>query len=137
MKKLLLYLLIISLLSSSCISIFQRKTKYNNEGKVLETTFYEINDKTASLFSGEAIDIETNEKLGYLNVEIKSTLITYTNSADSIGCFLFKNKIPGTYQVRFSYLGYKPLTIDSINIENGKAINIRVGLKKTGMIFAD
>ena len=137
MKKHYIYLIIISILSTSCISQFHNKTKRIEESKVLETTYYELNDKTSSLLCGEAIDIETKEQLAYITVEIKRPLITYSTSGDSSAFFQFKNKIPGTYKVQFKYIGYKPLIIDSINIENGKAINIRVGLKSQNIFLIE
>lgn len=137
MKKYSFYLFILAFISTSCISLFHNNTKNNEESKVLETTFYEINDKTSSIFCGEAIDLETKEKLAYIHVEIKRPLITYNTSGDSSACFQFKNKMPGTYKVTFSYIGYKPLIIDSINIENGKAINVRVGLKSQNIILIE
>lgn len=137
MKKHYIYLIIISILSTSCISKFHNKTKRIEVSKVLETTYYELNDKTSSLLCGEAIDIETKEQLAYITVEIKRPLITYSTSGDSSAFFQFKNKIPGTYKVQFKYIGYKPLIIDSINIENGKAINIRVGLKSQNIFLIE
>ena len=123
-------LVLLFIIVTSCIRQFHNETKRIENSKVLETTYYDLNDKTSSLLCGEAIDIETKEKLAYITVEIKRPLITYSTSGDSSSFFQFKNKIPGTYKVQFKYIGYKPLIIDSINIENGKAINVRVGLKR-------
>jgi len=138
MNKRLLLLLFITILLVSCRAIYwpTQKLQYKN-AKILEKTTTDISDKTSNLLKGEVIDIETKEKLAFIQIELCRPIISYKILADSNGFFQFKNAIPGNYKFIFNYIGYNPLSIDSLNIENGKEIKIRAGLYPYMRIFVE
>ncbi len=137
-KKYILQLLTISILLSSCIRLFHRDSKeIIHDSKVIEKSIKDTNDKTTNLFHGDIIDIETNEKIPIVQIELSKLSNKYHTLTDSIGEFQFKNLTSGCYQVRFFYVGYKTLTIDSLVIENGKDIKVRIGLKSDRILLYD
>ena len=94
---------------SSCIRNFHRNSKdIIQESKIIEKSIKEIYDKTAPFYSsgfyGDIIDIETNEKLPYVNNELKRPIKTYGTSTNSLGNFQFKNIIAFYYKADFVIL---------------------------------
>ena len=105
------------------------------ESKVLHETI-EVNiDKSANLFYGEVKDIETNEQLPFTNIELSNPNKLVKISADSHGSFEVRNVLPGYYSIRFLFIGYLSLAIDSLLIENGKNFKMCIGLRSNHVIL--
>lgn len=76
--------------------------------------------------SGKVIDADTKEALIGANVVILNTDLGAATDAD--GNYFVLNITPGTYQVKFSYVGYAPKTIQNVRIVAGVTYELNVDL---------
>ncbi len=76
--------------------------------------------------SGEVRDAVTQQALPYANVMLIGT--RWGAAADSTGYFVIRDVAAGTYQVRVSLLGYRPIVLDDIVIVSGRATNLPVDM---------
>ncbi|MCP4440118.1 MAG: hypothetical protein GY810_14340 [Aureispira sp.] len=80
------------------------------------------NDKGS--FYGRILDSETNEPLPFATVILEQNGVLVTGaSSDFDGNFLISNLDPGTYDVRFRYIGYDDLHT-TVNILANQKVNI-------------
>jgi hypothetical protein len=131
MKRNLLILLVLLLVFSACyVTHVEPPINPNEQSKVLEKSVEEISDKNAAMLYGEIIDLKTNEKMPYAYIELKSFIKTHKTTSDDQGKFQFQlnEYLYLTYKVSISYIGFKPITIDGLQFESGKAINVKIGM---------
>jgi len=95
-KKLLLIPLIVSLSSLSVIVYSQKAT---------------------GTISGIVKDVSTGETMPGVNVVIEGTLRGASTGPD--GEFKISSVVPGTYSISFTFISYKPLKIDRIEVKEG------------------
>jgi hypothetical protein len=137
-KKNILILSCLLLVFSACyVTHIEPPINPNEQSKVLEKSVEEFSDKNAAMLYGEIIDIKTKEKLPYVYIELKSLTKTSGTMSDSLGKFQIKIKenLFLTYTATFSYLGYRKISVDSLQFENGKAINLKIGMFGMDLIF--
>jgi len=78
----------------------------------------EIAAQTKGIISGKVTDQVTNEALPGVNVIVLGTDLGA--STDANGNFIIKNIIPGNYQVKASFIGYKPITKVDVVVNTSK-----------------
>lgn len=67
-----------------------------------------------------------NEPLPFANVIIKGTTKGATTDFD--GKYIIENVPVGTYEVEFSFVGYEPVTIPNVVVQDGKFTNVSTAL---------
>lgn len=84
-------------------------------------------DSATGTIAGKLTDREMEgEPLPFANVIIKETGTGSTTNME--GLFQIDNLKPGTYTLAFSFVGYEPLQIPNVNIEQGKVTEINAEL---------
>ncbi|MBK5284940.1 MAG: TonB-dependent receptor [Bacteroidia bacterium] len=83
----------------------------------------------SGICKGKIIDRVSNEALPFAVVVIEGTALGAV--ADIEGFFVINNLEPGTYNVKANLLGYKPLTIFDVRVNNSRAAVIRFELEKS------
>ncbi len=76
--------------------------------------------------SGKVIDADTREPLIGANVVILNTELGAATDVD--GNYFILNITPGTYQVKFSYVGYAPKTIQNVRVVPGVTYELNAEL---------
>ena len=67
-----------------------------------------------------------NEPLPFANVIIKGT--TKGTTTDFDGKYIIENVPVGTYEVEFTFVGYEPVTIPNVVVQEGKFTNVSTAL---------
>ena len=124
------------IIMSSCIKTTQKiSDSNNNESTVLKRKEVKLrNDTDYMIIEGNVIDIETKEKLPFINIGVENILNNEkfkSSSTDKYGDFSFLIDKEGKYTIHIKTLGYKEINIDSINFEKGRNIKLNIGLKTT------
>jgi hypothetical protein len=138
MKNYKLILLFTLLVFSACYVAQQEPIiNPNEQSKVLERSVEEYNDKNGAMLYGEIIDIKTKEVIPYVPIELKSLTKIYYTSSDDKGKFqiIINKKLYLTYKATFSYPGYRKISVDNLQFENGKAINLKIGMFAPELMF--
>ncbi|MCB0306808.1 MAG: carboxypeptidase-like regulatory domain-containing protein, partial [Calditrichaeota bacterium] len=68
--------------------------------------------------SGKVVDEKTQEPLIGVNIEVLGSNTGTTT--DSEGSFWLEQLIPGTYRLRFSYIGYQDLVLTDIIVNSAR-----------------
>ena len=76
--------------------------------------------------SGQVIDADTKEPLIGANIIIVNTNLGAATDLD--GNYFILNIVPGTYDVRVSYVGYAPKTLQEVRIVGGVTYELNVEL---------
>ncbi len=76
--------------------------------------------------SGKVIDADTKEALIGANVVLLNTDLGAATDVD--GNYFILNITPGTYQVKFSYVGYAPKTVQNVRVVAGVTYELNVDL---------
>ncbi len=79
---------------------------------------------------GKLVDKVSNEALPFATVVIEGT--TLGAISDASGSFVIPDLNPGTYNVKASIVGYKPLTIFDVIVNNAKATIINFEMDQSG-----
>ena len=79
--------------------------------------------------TGTVIDKDSKETLPSVNVTVKGTYYGGVSSFD--GKFNIANMNPGTYNVEFSLIGFKPVLYTGIKVKAGEATSIDVKMEQT------
>lgn len=82
--------------------------------------------------SGKILDKETGEEIIGALVVVQGTKLGTTTGTD--GRYEIKNIPPGTYTLRFSYIGYVPQTVTQVDILPGKRATLDVVLTQESVI---
>lgn len=82
--------------------------------------------------SGKILDKETGEEIIGALVVVQSTKLGTTTGTD--GRYEIKNIPPGSYTLRFSYIGYVPQTVTQVDIQPGKRTTLDVVLTQESVI---
>jgi len=82
--------------------------------------------------SGKILDKETGEEIIGALVVVQGTKLGTTTGTD--GRYEIKNIPPGTYTLRFSYIGYVPQTVTQVDIQPGKRATLDVVLTQESVI---
>ena len=77
---------------------------------------------------GKAVDKSTNEPLPNAAVSIVGTF--YQTLTDFDGNFVLKDIKPGTYSVKFQFIGYQPMLFNDIKITGKKPGNITAKMQE-------
>jgi outer membrane receptor protein involved in Fe transport len=83
------------------------------------------------VLTGKVTDKKTGEALPGVNVVLKGTY--YGSSTDMNGAFRIKNINPGTYNVEFSFIGYKTVQYTGTKMEAGKTKQLDVKLEESAL----
>jgi outer membrane receptor protein involved in Fe transport len=93
---------------------------------VLLSTYCSIAQQTGSIV-GKVTDKEINdEPLPFANVTIKGTSKGTTTNMD--GLYSFEELAPGNYTIEFSFVGYEPVTVNDVEVVEGKVTEVNTGL---------
>ncbi|HSD62981.1 MAG TPA: TonB-dependent receptor, partial [Ignavibacteriaceae bacterium] len=76
--------------------------------------------------SGKVIDADTKEPLIGANIVLLNTELGAATDVD--GNYFILNITPGTYQVKFSYVGYAPKTIQNVRVVAGVTYELNIDL---------
>ncbi|MBN2355918.1 carboxypeptidase-like regulatory domain-containing protein, partial [candidate division KSB1 bacterium] len=76
--------------------------------------------------SGKVIDKSNNEPLIGTNVLLVGTRLGAVSDLD--GHFSIKNVLPGTYQVKFSYISYQGVTVERVVVSSGMDSKLNIAL---------
>ncbi|MCK9282143.1 MAG: TonB-dependent receptor [Melioribacteraceae bacterium] len=79
--------------------------------------------------SGKITDGSNNDVLIGANVLVTGTSIGASSDLD--GYYSIKNLLPGTYQLKFSFISYQTIFVDNIKVEAGKETKINVTMQTT------
>lgn len=82
--------------------------------------------------SGKILDKETGEEIIGALVVVQGTKLGTTTGTD--GRYEIKNIPPGSYTLRFSYIGYVPQTVTQVDIQPGKRATLDVVLTQESVI---
>jgi len=82
---------------------------------------------TTGKIAGRILDKKTNEPIIGANAIIVGTSIGAASDVD--GNYFIINVQPGTYSLKFSTLGYSPVTISSINVSADKTTKVDIFLE--------
>ncbi len=110
------------------------KTKRSFPTNILVISFIIIVLMTATGFAttgkviGSVVDKETGEPLIGASVLIKGTTIGAASDLD--GKYMVKLVPPGTYTLLISSVGYSPMEIVEVVIEDGKSLNLDIALER-------
>jgi len=99
---------------------------------VLSLLFFLITSaggQTTGKFSGKVIDEETKTPLVGANIVVQGT--SQGAATDEEGYFFIINIKPGTYQVRFDYIGYQEKIVTGIRISPNKTTEILIELSSS------
>ncbi len=92
---------------------------------------------TTNRFSGSVADSLSKQPLPNATVKIKNSLdttITAITTTDTKGFFVFKAVKAGNYNMVINYVGYKPLVLKNIPVdESAKPLSIQLGLEAKGL----
>src|SRR5205085_9642382 len=78
------------------------------------------------IINGTVTDKETQKSLSDVTVSIVNT--EKSTASDSLGKFEFTDLAYGTYQLKFSAIGYEPIVKTDIVVLSSRPANITVGL---------
>ncbi|MFC1568976.1 TonB-dependent receptor domain-containing protein [bacterium] len=79
--------------------------------------------------SGDVIDLETKQALIGANIMIEGTSLGAATGAD--GYFNIMNVSPGTYTVKATMMGYKPLIVEGVRVSIDQTSKVNVSLTPT------
>jgi len=80
---------------------------------------------------GEITDEANNEPLIGVNIIFKGTY--YGAATDVNGHFTVDNIIPGNYDIKISFIGYKPVEYTGFKIEAGRTIELNVKMSESAL----
>ena len=92
-------------------------------------TFSSINAQEKGSISGKIIDGSNNDILIGANVLVTGTSIGASSDLD--GYYSIKNLLPGTYQLKFSFISYRSIFVDDVKVLAGKETKISVTMETT------
>lgn len=78
----------------------------------------QIKDLATGVITGRITDGLTNQKIHGVSVTLPD--VNRSTVTDSIGSYIFRDLKPGVYNIRFSYVGYKPKAIFDIQVTNSR-----------------
>jgi outer membrane receptor protein involved in Fe transport len=107
MKSFISFLVVMSLVVLSCITIYSQNL---------------------SVIEGNVLDVKTNQPLPNVNVIVSNN--TYSTTTDKSGKFSIKNIPQGEYRVKFSCVGYRSKQLVLI-VKKNEARAIQVELEQT------
>jgi hypothetical protein len=84
---------------------------------------------------GTVTDKATSETLIGTTVQIDGT--TIGTITDVNGHFLLPNLKPGSYDLKISYVSYKPKVVENVKIQSGQSISIRIELESSLVALGD
>ncbi len=79
---------------------------------------------------GKVVDKDSHYPIIGVNVVIEGSDPIIGTATDNYGEFTLKDLPVGRYNLQFSYLGYKPITIPDINLSSGKEGRVNVELEE-------
>ncbi|MDZ7369812.1 MAG: TonB-dependent receptor [candidate division KSB1 bacterium] len=83
--------------------------------------------QTTGKIVGKVVDAETNEAMPGVNIVVVGT--TSGAATDLDGNYVIPNLAPGEYSLKFSFISYKTVTIQGIQVRPGKESKIDVALQ--------
>lgn len=92
----------------------------------LATILFNMCTALAGILSGTVSDTALHEPL--LGATVQILQAKRTTATDLNGQFQFTDLTPGTYSILVSYIGYKPLTVGKIVVDNQKPTHVDVVL---------
>lgn len=96
---------------------------------VLMVTILSVTAQTNGKIAGQVIDKKTGENLIGLTVKIEGK--TQGVSTDVEGRYILGNLAPGKYNLTFTYIGYQPKTISSIEVKPGVTTSLNVNMEES------
>ncbi len=92
-------------------------------------TISSVTAQTNGKIAGQVIDKKTGENLIGLTVKIEGK--TQGVSTDIEGRYILGNLAPGKYNLTFTYIGYQPKTISSIEVKPGVTTSLNVNMEES------
>lgn len=97
------------------------------QGQTFKVSSFFNETNTNGVLNGTILDAEiTDEALAFAEISIKNTELNCTSKID--GSFSFNLK-PGTYTIIVSFLGYKTVEIENIEVKASEIISKKIALK--------
>jgi len=86
---------------------------------------------TTGKIAGRIIDAETEEPLPFVNIVVINTDLGTTTNED--GYYSILNIPPGKYRLRATYIGYKAVTVNDVNVSIDFTTNIDIRMVSTAL----
>ena len=87
----------------------------------------QISELATGVISGKVTDALTNQQLARVSVSLPD--LNRGTTTDSTGSYIFSDLKPGVYNIRFSYVGYKPKSVYDIQVSNARTSFTDVSLE--------
>ena len=85
--------------------------------------------QTSGKIIGTVTDANTGEPLGYVNVNIENTYLGAATDDD--GQYFILNIPPGTYDVKFTFIGYTTKIVEGVRVSVNRTTPVSVSLEET------
>ncbi len=85
--------------------------------------------------TGKIVDAKTNEPLPFVNVTIVGTMLGAASDID--GNYTILNIAPGTYSVKFQYVGYQTKVVEGVRISIDLTTHINVKLSEESVAMQE
>lgn len=94
--------------------------------------FSSLHAQNTSTLTGTVSDASTGDKLPGVNVSIVNT--TFGAATDIDGKYMISKLEAGFYSVRFSFVGYNEVQVDSMEILPDSTITLNIGLEEAALV---
>lgn len=107
-------------------SVAGRKWIFNAAIALLLAAGSSVHSQETGTISGKILDKSNNEPLIGANVLVVGTKMGAISDLD--GNFMLKNILPGTYQLRFSFISYQAVLVEKVVVNRGGDAKLNIAL---------
>lgn len=86
--------------------------------------------KFTSVIKGRVIDRETKQSISDVNVAVTNSEPMMGTATDGDGNFALENVSVGRKNIRFTYLGYEPVTVNEVLVQSGKQTVLNIEMQE-------
>lgn len=117
---------------AQCATSLEIFPEYGEDSRLIELDRVAVIDTATVIIYGKVIELKANEPLPITNIRLINEDSKHEAVSDIDGKFEFYHIQKGIYKLTADYIGHRQFIMDSLNLETGNVINLKIGMGSIG-----